>query len=141
MNGRGYPDTVNPAPIMNAAAANGGFADYAAQKLDSLVVATRPQRVLIRLANLSVQNLVNVELLGLPMKVVGKDAKFLRKANGIDLTYFTNSVNVGPGETFDLLIETATAAPGTYYLYSRNLNQLNNDQMDRGGAMTEIRIQ
>ena len=148
VNGRGYPDTVNPAPILNDAAAQGGFGDYEAQKLDSLITATAGDRILIRLANLSVQNLVNVEILGLPVKVVGKDAKFLRKDNppigpgpeDRDLTYFTNSVNVGAGESFDLLIDATNAAPGTYYMYSRNLNQLNNDQMDRGGAMTEIRI-
>lgn len=142
MNGRGYPDTVNPAPLLNNGVDLGAVSgeNYFAQKLDSLITATVGQRLLIRLANLSVQNLVNVEILGLPMKVVGKDAKFLRKANGIDQTYFTNSVNVGAGESFDLLIDTAGVVPGTYYLYARNLTYLNNDQMDRGGAMTEIRI-
>ncbi len=48
---------------------------------------------------------------------------------------------VGPGESVDLIIDTNQALhAGTYYLYSRNLEQLNNDLMDRGGVMTEITI-
>jgi hypothetical protein len=47
---------------------------------------------------------------------------------------------VGPGESVDLIIDTQGVQAGTYYLYSRNLDQLNNNLMDRGGAMTEIVI-
>jgi hypothetical protein len=47
---------------------------------------------------------------------------------------------VGPGESVDLIIDTLGVDAGRYYLFSRNLEQLNNDLMDRGGAMTEIVI-
>ncbi|MDA8413497.1 MAG: multicopper oxidase domain-containing protein [Desulfobacteraceae bacterium] len=134
LNGRGYPDTTNTAPLMNQEG-------YPAQKLHSLITATSGNRILIRLSNLSIANFANIEVLGLPMQVIGRDAKFLRRPNGKDLRYFTNSLLIGPGESAELLIYTAGAAPGTYYLYSRNLQELNADMLDRSGAMTEIRIQ
>ena len=83
----------------------------------------------------------SVEMLpGLPVQVIGKDAKFLRRPNGKDLRYYTSSVLIGPGESAELRIDTTGVAAGTYYLYSRNLDELHADQMDRSGAMTEIRI-
>ena len=133
LNGRGYPDTVNTAPIVNQEG-------YPAQKLHSLLTANVGNRILIRLSNLSIQNFATIEVLGLPMQVAGKDAKFLRRPNGKDLRYFANSVFIGPGESAELLINTADATAGTYYLYSRNLEQLNSDMVDRSGAMTEIRL-
>ncbi|HJV64289.1 MAG TPA: multicopper oxidase domain-containing protein [Geomonas sp.] len=133
LNGRGYPDTASAAPLMNDHG-------YASQKLSSLVTATVGQRILVRLSNLSIANFATIEVLGLPVQVVAKDAKFLRRPNGKDLRYFANSVFIGPGESADMLIDTTGSAPGTYYLYSRNLQQLNSDLMDRSGAMTEIRL-
>ena len=133
LNGRGYPDTVNTAQILNQEG-------YPAQKIHSLITAAAGQRILVRLSNLSIANFTTIEVLGLPMQVVGKDAKFLRRPNGKDLRYFANSVFIGPGESAELLINTIGIAPGTYYLYSRNLEQLNSDMLDRSGAMTEIRI-
>ena len=134
LNGRGYPNTTDTAPILNQEG-------YPAQKIHSLITAAPGNRILIRLSNLSIASFTTIEVLGLPMQVVGRDAKFLRRPNGKDLRYFTNSVLIGPGESAELLINTSGVAPGTYYLYSRNLQQLNADMLDRSGAMTEIRIQ
>ncbi len=149
LNGRGYPDTTDPALITNATNS------YASQKLNSLVTVDRvagQRTVLLRIINLSIQNFTNLEIPGLPIKVAGRCAKLLRGPNptlgtgpgpGNDTSYFVTSMIVGPGESVDLIIDTessATIPAGTYYLYSRNLEQLNNDLMDRGGAMTEIRL-
>ena len=142
LNGRGYPDTVNTGYITNNASSYSGLLDdFPAQKVNSLITAHVGDRILIRLSNLSIQEFCNIEVLGLPMQVIGKDAKFLRRPNGNDLRYYANSVMVGGGESADLLIDTTGVTPGTYYLYSRNLYQLNSDQLDRSGVMTEIRIQ
>jgi FtsP/CotA-like multicopper oxidase with cupredoxin domain len=135
LNGRGYPDTVKEGEIVNSDG-------YGSQKIHAL---PKPDvhvgdRVVIRLSNLSIQNFVTLEVMGLPMQVVAKDAKFLRRPNGRDLRYNANSIFVGPGESADMIISTAGAAPGTYYLYSRELPQLNADLLDRSGAMTEIRV-
>ena len=83
------------------------------------------------------------------MKVAARCARLLRGPNptdgtgpgaGNDTSYYVTSAFVGPGESIDLIIDTQGVAAGTYYLFSRNLDQLNNDLMDRGGVMTEITI-
>jgi FtsP/CotA-like multicopper oxidase with cupredoxin domain len=157
-NGRGYPDTADPNPIVNNASAylppaslppNPTDANYPAQKVSSLVLINKTggeQVALIRLHNLSIQDFVTVEIPNLPVQVIAKDAKFLRRPNGKDLRYYANSVLVGPGESADLRIDIndptypGGVPIGTYYMYSRMYDELNANQMDRSGAMTEIRI-
>jgi len=141
MNGRGYPDTVNPAALIPPA--NGvseAGKEKVSQKVSSLVTATAGQKVLLRLSNLSVTNFYTVTALGLPMKVVGSGAHILRGPGGTDLYYDTSSVTLGGGEAADVIIDTAGVAPGTYFLYTTNLNYLSNNTEDYGGMMTEIRI-
>ena len=77
---------------------------------------------------------------GLPMKVVGADARQLRGPDGKDLYYDTSSVTLGGGESAEVMIDTRNVAPGTYFLYSTNLNFLSNFEEDNGGMMTEIVI-
>ncbi len=62
-----------------------------------------------------------------------------------DLSYVTNSVDIGAGVSFDALIDTSEVEPGTYLLYTTNLNYLhNNEEPDTDGALggmaTEIKI-
>jgi hypothetical protein len=71
---------------------------------------------------------------------VGKDARLLRGPNGEDLTYMTNSVTLGGGESTDAIIDTTGVTPGTYFLYTTNLDHLSNEKEDFGGMMTEIVI-
>ncbi len=151
INGRGYPDTVNPNAIGNSTVQDvlGMGTPYASQKISSLITANAGQRVLIRLSNVSLSDFHTISVLGIPMRVVAKDAKLLRGPDpdgagplvGVDLSYETTSANIGPGETMDLILNTAGVAPGTYFLYDARLNHLSNDQEDFGGMMTEIRIQ
>lgn len=138
LNGRGYPDTVG-GPVINDAASV-DEENYISQPIDSKVTATQGQKILLRLSNLSIQNFTTLEFNGPAFKVVGKCAKLLRGPDGKDLSYAANSVFIGPGETYDVILDTTGWPQGTYYFYARNLNQLNNDQMERGGAMTEIII-
>jgi len=138
LNGRGYPDTVNPAvDAIPAPAENGG---QLSQQENALVEATAGQTILLRLSNLNVTNHYTLRILGLDMTVVGRGARLQRGPDGKDLYYTTNHVQVGPGEGIDVLIDTNGVTPGTYYLYSTNLNFLTNNQEEFGGAMTEIRI-
>jgi hypothetical protein len=74
------------------------------------------------------------------MTVVGRGAKILRGPGGKDLYYQTTSIDVGGGEAFDVMLDTAGYAPGTYYIYTTNLHNLSNDQEDFGGMMTEIHL-
>ena len=142
LNGRGYPDTVSPTAITNI---NG----YASQKLDAKVTATSGDTILLRLSNLSIKEFTTIEAPGLTFNVVALCARQLRNpgpdgfygtADDKDLSYSANSVMVGPGESADVLIRTVGVPTGTYYLLSRNLDQLNNNGVERGGAMTEIVI-
>lgn len=79
-------------------------------------------------------------VLGIPMTVVGKDARLLRGPDGKNLYYKTASVTTGGGEIMDVILDTTNTQPGTYFLYSARLTQLSNDQEDYGGLMTHIVI-
>lgn len=133
INGRGYPDTVNPGPLVNINGNN-------SQPLNSIVEANWGEVILLRLSSLSVTKYFTVTTPGVPMKVVGRGARLLRGPDGKDLTYTTSHVILGGGEAMDVLIDTSLVPPGTYFLHTSNLNYLSNDQEDNGGMMTEIRI-
>jgi FtsP/CotA-like multicopper oxidase with cupredoxin domain len=136
LNGRGYPDTVNPAALVPPAE-NG---DKVSQPVSALVTATQGEKVLLRISNLNVTRFYTLQAMGLKMRVVGTGARLLRGPTGIDTAYETNSVTLGGGESVDVIIDTAAASPGTYFLYTTNLNYLSNGAEDFGGMMTEIRI-
>ena len=76
---------------------------------------------------------------GLPMEVIGLDARLLRDDAGNNMYYKTNSVTLGGGQSADVII-VAPSAPGRYFLYSQNLDRLSNNAQNFGGMMTEIRI-
>jgi len=135
INGRGYPDTINTDPIANTY--NGKFS----QKVHSLIRATQGQKILLRISSLSTVDYFTVTVLGIPMKVVGTGARLLRGPDGKNLYYDTTSLTVGGGEAFDAILDTADVQPGTYFLYTTNLNFLSNNTEDFGGMMTEIIIE
>ena len=145
INGRGYPDTVDsrtdtfpPTPGSSAGPSNPIVPT--SQPVSSLVTANVGDKVLLRISNLAITRFYTLQSLGIPMHVVGKDAKLLRGPNGDDLYYDTNSVTVGGGESFDVILDTSGVTAGTYYLYTSNLNYLSNDTEAFGGMMTEIQI-
>jgi large repetitive protein len=141
LNGRGYPDTVNPDELMTTAHMEGYMMeDPFTRKLNALVTATKGQKILLRLSSLSTTSYHTLSVLGIPMQVVGKGARLLRGPDGKNLYYHTNSVDLGGGETADVILDTKDVAPGTYFLYAKNLSHLSNDAEDFGGMMTEIRV-
>ncbi len=135
LNGRGYPDTLDTNALYNASA------DNQSQKVGSLIRATAGQKILLRVSNVSISDFHTLTVLGIPMKVVGKDARLLRSTGGQNLSYDTTSVTLGGGESTDVILDTTGVAPGTYFVYDARLNHLSNDQEDFGGMMTEIRIE
>jgi len=140
LNGRGYPDTVNTAELLNTADDEGYEARYS-QKVHSLIEATEGDKILLRISNLSTTNFYTLTTtLGIPMKVIGRGARLLRSASGQDLSFETNALNIGGGEGLDVIIDTTDVGPGTYFLYTTNLNYLSNDTEDFGGMMTEMVI-
>jgi FtsP/CotA-like multicopper oxidase with cupredoxin domain len=136
INGRGYPDTVNPAPI--AASPETGIQS---QKETSLITATAGDRILLRLSNLNITVIHTLISPSIPMEVVGVDSRELRTEDGTTpIHYKTSSVTLGGGMATDVILDTAGIDPGTYYLYAANLNYLSNYKQDFGGMMTEIHI-
>jgi FtsP/CotA-like multicopper oxidase with cupredoxin domain len=136
LNGRGYPDTVDP-NVLSTVDPLGRLQQ--SQPVSSLITSSPGQRVLLRIANLSVTQFYTLGTNGLPMEVVGVDARLLRDGAGNDLSYKTNSLTLGGGQSADVIIDT-TGLSGTYFLYTTNLDRLANDAENFGGMMTEIRV-
>ncbi len=132
VNGRGYPMTMNPDPINNKEG-------NPSQKVNAIIEAASGQRVLLRVSNVSTTHLYAITTtLGKPMRVVGRGAALLRGPDGDDTSYEVSVLNVAGGQAFDVLLDLAGVAPGTYFLYSTNLSVLANGPEERGGLMTEI---
>jgi len=148
LNGRGYPDTIDTNPIPAPPEAN-PVNGVSTQNDSALITANAGDKILLRLSNLNVTRFYTLASLGIPMKVVGYNARLLRGPDpdgagplvGKDLYYTTSSVTMGGGEALDAILEVpADASDKTYFLYTTNLNYLSNDTEDFGGMMTEIRI-
>jgi FtsP/CotA-like multicopper oxidase with cupredoxin domain len=134
INGRGYPDTVNPDPIVNKVG-------FAAQTDNAIILATSGDRILLRVSNVSTTHIYSIATtLGVPMKVVGRGAALLRGPTGLDTSFNVNVLQVTGGQAFDVLLDTAGVPPGTYFLYGTTLETLCNGPEERGGLMTEIQI-
>src|SRR5438309_7550398 len=148
LNGRSYPDTVNPDPLQTQSA-DGVY--HFSQPLPTIVKITPGQRALLRISDLNVSEYHTLASLGVPMQVIGYNAKLLRDQAGNNLYYTTNSITLGGGESLDVILDTSAVrasmtscttamAPGTYYLFTPNLDHLSNDTENFGGLMTEVRV-
>jgi FtsP/CotA-like multicopper oxidase with cupredoxin domain len=146
INGRSYPHTLLPNndPLLPS------------QTISSLIQIKENETGLLRLANLGYEQQA-MHLTGIPMKVVGEDATFLRGPNLEDLSYMTNTVYIGPGEARDVLFTAPdfddgllsgavvysddTGSYNRYLLKSRNLQHLINPGLSGlGGMATEVRV-
>ena len=137
INGRGYPDTINPGDIVNNASAYYGT-DYAAQTMNSRIETNVGKKIALRLSNVSTTDIIAVTTnLGVPMKVVAQGAELLRNGAN-DTSYEVSVLNIGGGQAYDVIIDTTGIPAGTYFLYTSNLQFLSNDAEERGGIMTEI---
>ena len=85
-------------------------------------------------------------LAGIPMRVVGRDATPMRGRDGTDTSYSTNTINIGPGESYDVIFTRRPPKAGsgpydTYMLYNRAFLRSNNLAPGGfGGQATEIRV-
>jgi hypothetical protein len=181
LNGRSYPDTVgvpgycDPSGACGgptvAAASSAGSPDPASnaigtedtdgrtrfsQPLPSLISLYSGERALLRLSDLDVTEYQTLASLGVPMQLVGFQAKLLRDQAGNNLPIMTNSITLGGGESLDVILDSClvrgtvasgsvptciTPIPkGTYFLYTTNLDHLSNDAENFGGLMTEVVI-
>ncbi|MBS0375953.1 MAG: multicopper oxidase domain-containing protein [Proteobacteria bacterium] len=141
LNGRGYPDTVRPGPLATPSS-DGVY--HLSQPLPSIVNIPAGGRALLRLSQLSVAEYMTLQSIGVPMTVVGWNAKLLRDQSGNNLAYQTNSITIGGGESADIILDASNTnlykSGQVFYLYSRNLDELSNDGENFGGLMTEVHI-
>jgi FtsP/CotA-like multicopper oxidase with cupredoxin domain len=137
LNGRGYPDTTDPA-VQGTMNDLGATED--SQPVSSLIEATAGDIILLRISNLNVTQFNTLGTNGIPMQVIAKDARLLRDGAGNNMYYMTNSITIGGGQSVDVLLHTAGLGGKTFFLYSKNLSQLANNAENFGGAMTEIVI-
>ncbi|MBB1633705.1 multicopper oxidase family protein [Cupriavidus sp. UME77] len=141
LNGRSYPDTVTQGP-MSTQASDG--TPHFSQPLPTLINIPLGGKALLRISDLDVTEYQTLASLGIPMHVVGINARLLRDMAGNDMTYYTNSITLAGGESIDVILDASDMnrypAGSTYYLYTPNLDHLSNDAENFGGLMTEVHI-
>jgi hypothetical protein len=167
LNGRVYPDTIaangsiDPFnPVRDADGdliAPAGAPHLKYQPLSSLVECNAGEKVLLRFANLGFKESA-MTTAGIKMRVVGRDATPMRgrasaidpltgqyPLTGADTSYETNTINIGAGESFDVILDipphSGGVGPDTYMLYNRNYTHVDNLAAGGfGGQTTEIRV-
>jgi FtsP/CotA-like multicopper oxidase with cupredoxin domain len=143
LNGRSYPDTVQSGPLQTQSS-DGVY--HFSQPLPAIINIPAGGKALLRISDLDVSEYQTLASLGIPMKVIGYNAKLLRDQSGNNLYYTTNSITLAGGESLDVILDASGfAAPGanppqTFYLYTPNLDHLSNDAENFGGLMTEVHI-
>jgi hypothetical protein len=137
LNGRSYPDTVATGPLETQSADG---VKHFSQPLSARIDITAGQKALLRISDLDVSEYQTLASLGIPMKVIGYNAKLLRDQAGNNMYYTTNSITLGGGESLDVILDTTGVPTGTYYLYTPNLDHLSNDAENFGGLMTEVHV-
>jgi len=141
LNWRSYPDTVTPGPLFTQS--SDGRTHFS-QPLPSIINIPVGGKAALRLVNLSVTEYHTLASLGIPMKVVGWNAKLLRDQGGNNTEYYTNSITIAGGESCDVILDasntTTYQAGQVFYLFTPQLDHLSNDAENFGGLMTEVHI-
>ncbi len=141
LNGRSYPDTVTPGPLATQSVDG---AVHFSQPLPAVINIPAGKKALLRISDLDVSEYQTLASLGIPMTVIGHNAKLLRDQAGNNLYYQTNSITLGGGESLDVILDasdtTKFPSGSVFYLYTPNLDHLSNDAENFGGLMTEVRI-
>jgi FtsP/CotA-like multicopper oxidase with cupredoxin domain len=132
LNGRAYPDTIaaNGNPLVTTA----GRLQY--QPISSVIHCNVGDRVLLRMSNLGYRNhAMTVD--NIDLTIVAKDASLLRGRDNTKNYITTNTVDVGPGESRDVIF--VAPSPGEYLLYDRKYSYLQNGGgTGYGGMATKI---
>ena len=158
LNGRVYPDTIAPngsidfgSPVHDNKGdliPTPGYEHLLYQPLSSLVNCNSGEKVLLRFANLGFTK-QNMTLSGIKMRIVGKDATLLRGRGGEDLSFDTNGIFIGVGESYDAIFTAPAFDPAQatgdgynkYLLYNRNYSHFNElTGSGYSGQMTEVRV-
>jgi hypothetical protein len=141
LNGRSYPDTVTAGPLQTQSADG---VNHFSQPLPTIINIPVGKKALLRISDLDVTEYQTLASLGIPMQVIGYNAKLLRDQAGVNLYYNTNSITLAGGESLDVILDatdtTKYPVNSVFYLYTPNLDHLSNDAENFGGLMTEVHI-
>ena len=141
LNGRSYPDTITPGPLSTES--SDGRSHFS-QPLSAIINIPAGGKALLRISDLDVTEYQTLASLGIPMHVIGYNAKLLRDQAGNNMDYYTNSITLGGGESLDVILDASNQAlypkGSVFYLYTPQLDHLSNDQENFGGLMTEVHI-
>src|SRR5580765_5017793 len=165
LNGRSYPDTVRTTQWVDPGAIGPNTASpfvgqptvstaMYTQSADGVARPSQPLnavinipvggKALLRISDLDVSEYQTLASLGIPMHVIGINARLLRDMAGADTSYYSNSITLGGGESLDVILDASDSAKypagSTYFLYTPNLDHLSNDAENFGGLMTEVHI-
>jgi FtsP/CotA-like multicopper oxidase with cupredoxin domain len=159
LNGRSYPDTINTSGYKDGTLGEGN-SDFVGQPRVSTAIYTQDSdgaqrpgqplnaviniphngRALLRISDLDVSEYQTLASLGIPMQVIALNARLLRDQAGNNMYYTTNSITLAGGESLDVILDANGIKPGTYYLYTPQLDHLSNDAENFGGLMTEVHV-
>jgi FtsP/CotA-like multicopper oxidase with cupredoxin domain len=114
------------------------------QPHSALITCEEGERVLLRFANLGFREAA-MTLAGIKMRVVGRDATLMKGRDGTDTSYYTDTILIGAGESFDVIFEapphSGGLGPDKYVLYNRRYTQDSNLSAGGGaGQRTEVRV-
>ena len=148
LNGRSYPDTVYSGTLKPTSAAmqtqTADGASHFSQPLSANINIPAGGKALLRISDLDVSEYQTLASLGIPMHVIGYNAKLLRDQQGNNTDYYTNSITLGGGESLDVILDasdkTKYSSGQTFFLFTPNLDHLANDAENFGGLMTEVHI-
>jgi FtsP/CotA-like multicopper oxidase with cupredoxin domain len=165
LNGRSYPDTVgghvcaagDPLPACSGSQAvtvgsvkvapgpmetqSTDGTNHASQPLPTVINIPVNGHALLRISDLDVFEYQTLASLGIPMRVVGLNARLLRDMAGNNMAYQTNSITLAGGESIDVILDATGLTKGQkFYLYTPQLDHLSNDAENFGGLMTEVNI-
>jgi len=115
--------------------------EHASQPVPSVINIPAGGKALLRISDLSVSEYATLTSLGVPMTVIGLNARLLRDLAGNNMAYQTNSITLAGGESIDVILDATHLAAGQkFFLYTPNLDHLSNDAENFGGLMTEVNI-
>jgi FtsP/CotA-like multicopper oxidase with cupredoxin domain len=141
LNGRSYPDTVTPGSLATETADG---KSHFSQPLPSIINIPAGKKALLRISDLDVTEYQTLASLGIPMHVIGYNAKLLRDQAGNNQDYYTNSITLAGGESLDVILDasdtTKYSSGQVFYLFTPQLDHLANDAENFGGLMTEVHI-
>jgi FtsP/CotA-like multicopper oxidase with cupredoxin domain len=163
MNGRSWPDTVMPnldattgAQLDGPALPSNDLTRLRYNPLTSLIQANAGEKVLVRVSNLGYEE-HSLVMPGIRFRVIGRDAKPLvtgrpdyeagqpalggAYANGTraDISWLTDRVDLGPGESRDLLFTAPAVTSRTVFpFYDRNSGDAGPNGI--GSMRTEVHV-